>query len=52
MEYDFERELLLVSLGDINIIARIDMKTGEITYISLDESILEMTLGERGILFV
>ena len=52
MEYDFERELLLVSLKDINMIARIDMKTGEITYISIDGSITEMTLGERGVAFV
>jgi hypothetical protein len=52
MEYDFERELLLVSLKDTNKIARIDMKTGEITYINIDGSITEMTLGERGVAFV
>lgn len=52
MEYDFERELLLVSLKDINMIARIDMKTGEVSYINIDGNITEMALGERGVAFV
>lgn len=52
MEYDFEREMLLVSLTDINMIAKINMRTEEITYISINGEIIEMTLGERGIIFV
>lgn len=52
MEYDFDSELLFVSLSDTNMIAKINMKTEEITYIKLNESIMEMTLGERGIVFV
>lgn len=52
MEYDFEREMLLVSLADINMIAKINMRTEEITYISINGEVIEMTLGERGIIFV
>ncbi|GEM_PF-2593342 len=51
MEFDFARELLLVSLSDINMIAKINMKTEEITYISINGSIKEIALGELGIVF-
>lgn len=52
MEFDFERELLLVSLSDFNRIAKINMKTGVISYIDINGPIREMALGERGIVFV
>ncbi|MEN2773457.1 dockerin type I domain-containing protein [Acetivibrio clariflavus] len=52
MEFDFEREILLVSLKDNNSIAKINMKTEKITYIDIGNNIVDITLGEKGIVFV
>jgi len=52
MEFDFERELLLVSLGDANAVAKIDLRTQKITYINIEDNIMDMTFGEKGTAFV
>lgn len=52
MEIDFERELLLVSLKELNTIAKINLETEEITYIDMNNEIVDIALGEKGIVFV
>lgn len=51
MELDFERNLLFVSMLAVNKIARVNLISGDISYINTDAPVIQMTLGEKGILF-
>lgn len=51
MEFDFERDILYVSMSNINTIAKVNVNSGNISYISINGTATEITLGEKGILF-